>query len=77
MSEQAPNWIMAAPTGHFHTPEGDFVSWGDDDAAVEYIRADLVTPRVKPLKFSERGEHLPDNAILAADCPFGRYYIRS
>ena len=53
MTEQAPERIMAAPTGHFHTPEGDFVSWGDDDAAVEYVRADLAKPRVKPLKWEK------------------------
>jgi hypothetical protein len=73
MSEHAPNRIMAAPTGHFHTPEGDFVSWGDDDAAVEYVRADLAKPRVKPLEWNTGIVHwatpLPGMKYVA--CPNG------
>lgn len=32
-------------------------------------------PKVKPLVFSYREERLPHSARLAADSPFGRYYI--
>ena len=32
---------------------------------------------VKPLRFSARMDQLPDGAHIAADCPFGRYYIAS
>ena len=34
-----------------------------------------VRPALKPLAFTKRDERLPDGATLAADCPFGRYYI--